>query len=173
MAAIAALARRYGFKIIEDASHAVGARYRDSVTGDCRWSDITVFSFHPVKIVTSAEGGMALTQDALLAGLPLVRPWRDPQAESAWHLYVVQVAASERRRVFDALRAAGIGVNVHYIPIHTQPDYRRLGFAPGDFPVAEDRSARLLRLSSQIPDESGWGGLRDCAGTTGQMTNDQ
>ncbi len=219
LTAIHALARRYGFRVIEDASHAVGARYRDSVTGDCRYSDITVFSFHPVKIVTSAEGGMALTQDAelaerlrrlrshgisrdpramnaephgpwyyeqrelgfnyritdlqaalgasqmarldaflarrrelaerydaRLAGLPLGRPWRDPQAESAWHLYVVQVAAAERRRVFDALRAAGVGVNVHYIPIHTQPDYRRLGFAPGDFPAAEAYYARALSL---------------------------
>jgi len=67
MAAIHALSVQYGFKIIEDASHAIGARYKHEPVGNCRYSDITVFSFHPVKIITTAEGGMAVTNDAALA----------------------------------------------------------------------------------------------------------
>ena len=61
------LGQQYGFKIIEDASHAIGGRYKDEPVGNCRYSDITVFSFHPVKIVTTAEGGMALTNNPALA----------------------------------------------------------------------------------------------------------
>lgn len=218
MVAIRALADRYGFRIIEDASHAIGARYLGEPIGAGRHADITVFSFHPVKIITTGEGGMALCNDAslaarmaslrshgirrdeamqaehgpwyyeqtelgynyrltdiqaalglaqlerldeyvaarcrladrydrLLAGLPLKTPWRDPQAESAWHLYVVRLdAAGQRRTVFDHLRGAGIGVNVHYIPVHLQPDYRRLGFAPGHCPVGEDYYRRAITL---------------------------
>ncbi len=220
MAAIGALARRYGFRVVEDASHAVGARHDGATVGAGRHSDITVFSFHPVKIITTAEGGMALTRDAALAermrllrshgitrdpkrltvvdagawyyeqhelgfnyrmtdmqaalGLSqlarlddyverrhaiaqrydaalrdqaLQLPWRDPCDRSALHLYPVQVLAPRgRRAVFDAMRAAGIGVNVHYIPVHLQPDYRRLGHAAGDFPQAEAYYARALSL---------------------------
>lgn len=213
MARIAELASRYGFAVIEDASHAIGATYRDSRTGDCAYSDITVFSLHPVKIVTTGEGGLATTNDealaakmallrthgitrdpalmdgeseggwyyqqlelgfnyrmtdmqaalgtsqmrrideflrrrreiaakydAELAGLPLILPGQHPEAVSAWHLYVVQVrpdAPVSRSEAYDALRAADIGVNVHYIPVHLQPYYRALGFEPGDFPAAE------------------------------------
>ena len=214
MAAIAALAEQYGFKVIEDASHAVGGRYRDQPVGNCAYSDITVFSFHPVKIITSAEGGVALTNDAglqrkmdrlrshgvtrnpddltnldagpwhyemlelglnyrmtdmqaalglsqmqrldelvarrqvladrydvLLADLPVLRPGRAAGAYSAWHLYCIQIDERQtnhsRRQVFETLRADGIGVNVHYIPVHTQPYYRAQGFNPGDFPVSE------------------------------------
>lgn len=221
MAAIASLARRYGFRVIEDASHAIGGRYRDAYVGDCRYSDITIFSFHPVKIVTTAEGGMALTNDpalaerlallrshgitrdpahmeggsdgdwyyqqvalgynyrmtelqaalgvsqmtrldpyvarrhaiaerydALLADLPVVTPVRTADAYSAFHLYVVRVAGSApaRRLVFDRLRADGIGVNVHYIPVHTQPFYRALGFSTGDYPQAERYYAEAISL---------------------------
>ena len=199
MAAIAALARSYGVRVIEDASHAIGASYADgSPVGNCRYSDVTVFSFHPVKIMTTGEGGAATTADAQLARsmqllrshgmtrdetemsalspspwyyeqvslgfnyrmtelqaalgvsqlpqvpgwirrrhelaavydeqlarLPLVLPTRSPG--SALHLYVVQIDAARtqlgRREVFDAMRSAGIGVNVHYIPVHTQPCY--------------------------------------------------
>lgn len=232
MAAIAELAARYGFRVIEDASHAVGARYKDSIVGDCRHSDITVFSFHPVKIVTTGEGGMALTNrpelhaamarlrshgitrdpaamegesegawyyqqvdlgynyrltdiqaalgssqmarlDAfvarraalaeryreLLAGLPLQLPCEASDSRSAWHLFVVRLDTEKigksRREVFDALRAAGIGVNVHYIPVHTQPHYRRLGFRPGDFPEAEAyyREAISLPLYPTLSEE--------------------
>ena len=221
MAEIRELSRQYGFYVIEDASHAVGAKYRDSSIGDCRFSDITVLSFHPVKIITSAEGGMALTNDAawahrlelfrshgmerdparftdapegpwvyemqclglnyrltdvhaalglsqatrlevmvarrialaarydaLLAGMPVVRPAQFPDRRSAWHLYAVELAAATppRAQVFSAMRGAGIGVAVHYIPVHLQPYYRALGFKPGDFPVAEAYYARTITL---------------------------
>ena len=223
MAAIGALGKRYGFRIVEDASHAVGGRYRGVPVGSCAFSDITVFSFHPVKIVTTGEGGAALTNDAalaqrlerlrshgmtrdaalmdaapdgpwyyqqvelgynyritdiqaalgcsqlariddyvqrrhrlaarydaLLADLPLIVPARADDAHSALHLYPVQVDATRcrhgRREVFDALRQAGIGVNVHYIPVHTQPYYRRMGFRPGDFPRAEAYYAQAISL---------------------------
>ena len=214
MEAIGALARRFGFKVIEDASHAVGARYRSEPVGNCRHSDITVFSFHPVKIITSGEGGAALTQDAALAermsllrshgitrdparmskqpdgpwyyeqialgfnyrmtdiqaslgasqmhrvdeyvrqrhvlarrydaqfdGLPLERQQKHPDAHSALHLYVVRLRLGMIRynhtQVFERLRAAGIGVNLHYIPVHMQPYYARMGFSAGQFPHAE------------------------------------
>lgn len=223
MAAIAELSRIYGFRIVEDASHAIGARYMGAPVGNCAFSDITVFSFHPVKIITTGEGGMALTNDthlaqrmaslrthgitrdpslltqephgswyyeqlelgfnyrmtdiqaalglsqldrldayvdrrhdladrydALLADLPLTLPWRDPESRSAFHLYVIRLASSqpanERRRVFKALRACGIGVNVHYIPVHLQPYYRALGFRAGDFPAAEDYYSEAISL---------------------------
>lgn len=217
MATIHALAQRYGFRIIEDASHAIGARYKDTVTGDCTYSDITVFSFHPVKIITTAEGGLATTRspdlarrmqmlrshgitrepaeltqpdaglwryeqqtlgfnyrlteiqaalgtsqlkhldewitrrhqladryDAALADLPIKRPARVPNALSALHLYCIQV--DNRRRIFDSLRAAGIGVNVHYSPVHLQPYYQQLGFRAGQFPVSEAYYARAVSL---------------------------
>jgi UDP-4-amino-4,6-dideoxy-N-acetyl-beta-L-altrosamine transaminase len=220
MRAIHALAQRHGFRVIEDASHAVGGRYEGEPIGSCRYSDVCVFSFHPVKIITSGEGGMALTQhreladrmarlrhhgmtrdpdlmgdhndgawfyqqidlgfnfrmtdiqaalgssqlkrvdeyvarrrdlalryDDLLADLPLVRPWQAPDRVSGWHLYVVQVPRDcDRRRVFDDLRSAGIGVNVHYIPVHTQPYYQRLGHGPVACPEAEAYYRRALSL---------------------------
>ena len=222
MAAIHALAVRYGFRIIEDASHAIGARYEDTRIGDCRYSDIVVFSFHPVKIITSAEGGMALTRDRalarhmarlrshgmtrephemtgpshgpwyyeqvelgynyrltdmqaalglsqlsrldewvrrrheladrydrLLGELPLDLPVRRSDRYTGLHLYVVRVrdnAPMDRGALFSYLREAGVGVNVHYIPIHLQPDYRRFGFAPGDFPVSEAYYRQAITL---------------------------
>jgi UDP-4-amino-4,6-dideoxy-N-acetyl-beta-L-altrosamine transaminase len=222
MAGIGELARRYGFRLIEDASHAIGATWEGARVGACAHSDITVFSFHPVKIITTGEGGMALTRDAdvarsldklrthgisrrpeemhadggpwyyeqlllgfnyrltdiqaalgssqfsrlevyierrrelarrydqLLRELPLILPQQDPRGQSAWHLYVVQLAATQtmgaRRVFFDAMRQAGIGVNVHYIPVHLQPHYRSKGFAPGDFPEAERYYERAVSL---------------------------
>ncbi len=217
-----ALADRYGFRILEDASHATGARYLGRPVGS-QWADLTVFSFHAVKIVTTAEGGIVATQDAELAGrLRLLRshgmtrdpaemdapaegPWVYQQVElgfnyrltdlqatlghsqlarleamhaaraahaerydrllhalplrlparltdrvSALHLYAVEIDGERthatRAEVFGALRAAQIGVNVHYIPIHTQPYYCRLGFKPGDFPTAERYYAGALSL---------------------------
>lgn len=220
---IRALADRYGFRIIEDASHAVGGCYRNEPVGSGRYSDITVFSFHPVKIITTAEGGMALANDpdlgerlrrlrthgitreqarmcnpstdawyyeqnelgfnyrmtdlqaALglsqqarieefvarrreiaaaytqrLADLPLVLPFQHPEAQSAWHLYVIQLdplrSRMDRRALFARLREAGIGVNVHYIPVHTQPYYARLGFRAGQYPQAERYYSNALSL---------------------------
>lgn len=219
MREIAELARRHGIRLIEDASHAIGATYDGRPVGCCEYSDITVFSFHPVKIITAGEGGMALTGDpeiaARLARLRSHGITRDPvsmstcsegnwyyqqielgfnyrmtdiqaalglsqlskldlfverrtllaerytkhlsylpltltaQAEgSAWHLYVVQLPgpADCRKRVFEQMRAAGIGVNVHYIPVHLQPYYRTLGFNEGDFPNVEAYYRRTLTL---------------------------
>lgn len=217
---IADLCRRYGVRIIDDASHALGATYRERPVGCGDWADITVFSFHPVKILTSAEGGMALTNDPAIAArlemlrnhgvvrsperlefpaegawyyeqqalgfnyrmsdvhaalgcsqmqrlpaflqrrralarrydellreFPVQRPWQDAAAQSSFHLYPILLADSrERRAVFDAMRADDIGVQVHYIPVHLQPDYRRLGFASGDFPTAEAYYQRTLTL---------------------------
>lgn len=221
--AIWKLAQEYGFRVLEDASHAVGARHCGEPVGSCRWSDITVFSFHPVKIITTAEGGMAMTNndeiarrmimlrshgitrdaqlmtkkpdggwyyeqqmlgfnyrmtdiqaalgysqlanletwitrrheladnyDASLAKLPLILPQRDPNSRSALHLYVVQLdpkhTTIDRKTLYERMHAAGIGVNVHYIPVHTQPDYQSLGFAPGDFPQSETYYSRCLSL---------------------------
>ncbi|HXG28423.1 MAG TPA: UDP-4-amino-4,6-dideoxy-N-acetyl-beta-L-altrosamine transaminase [Nevskiales bacterium] len=220
MRAIKHLADRYNFRVIEDASHAVGACYLGSTVGNCRFSDVTVFSFHPVKILTTGEGGMVLTRDAelyqrlkqlrshgvvrdsatlkradqgawyyeqhslgynfritdiqcalgssqlrrlqkmlarrrelakrydyMLTGLPLQTPWQSVDSTSAWHLYVVKMAPGiNRRRIFDGMRSAGIGVNVHYIPVHTQPYYQSLGFKYGDFPEAEAYYAQAISL---------------------------
>ena len=223
MLAIHALAQRYGFKIIEDASHAIGGKYQGGFIGNCRYSDITVFSFHPVKIITTAEGGMALTNDAelaarmellrshgitrdpaqmthesdgpwyyqqidlgfnyrmtelqaalgvtqmerldqyvarrhqlarryddLLAGLPVTTPWQHPDSYSGLHLYVIRLQLGKitktHSQVFEALRERGIGVNLHYIPVHTQPYYQRMGFGVGDFPEAERYYAEAISL---------------------------
>ncbi|MDY6841894.1 MAG: UDP-4-amino-4,6-dideoxy-N-acetyl-beta-L-altrosamine transaminase, partial [Pseudomonadota bacterium] len=209
MEAIHKLSRQYGFCIIEDASHAIGGKYQGEFIGNGRYSDITVFSFHPVKIVTTAEGGMALTNsdalasrmnllrshgvtrdqnlmthepdgpwyyqqvdlgfnyrmtelqaalgisqmdrldafvarrhelaqryDQLLADLPVTMPWQHPDSYSGLHLYVIRLQpdsiSKSHRQVFESLRAQGIGVNLHYIPVHTQPYYQAMGFAADD-----------------------------------------
>jgi len=222
MRAIRVLADRFGFRVIEDASHAIGASDGVVPVGRGRTADITVLSFHPVKIVTTAEGGAALTDhadlaralersrthgitrdpaqmrgesegpwyyqqvglglnyrmtdlqgalgcsqmrrlhefvrvrtelaeryDRLLAELPVVPAPRRAGALSAWHLYVVQLDGAlepRRREVFERMRAAGIGVNVHYIPVHLQPYYRDLGFREGDFPNSERYYRRAITL---------------------------
>jgi UDP-4-amino-4,6-dideoxy-N-acetyl-beta-L-altrosamine transaminase len=216
------LADRYGFRVIEDASHAIGAVDRERRIGSGSLADITVFSFHPVKIITTGEGGAAMTDDPelasrmrryrthgitrepsqmrsgsegawyyeqldlglnyrmtdlqaalgqsqlqkldafvrrraeladrydmLLADLALTKAPRVPGKLSSWHLYVVQLEASgplHRREVFEAMRRAGIGVNVHYIPVHLQPYYQGLGFVVGDFPNAERYYQRAITL---------------------------
>ncbi|MCG3189256.1 MAG: UDP-4-amino-4-deoxy-L-arabinose--oxoglutarate aminotransferase [Burkholderiaceae bacterium] len=216
------LADKYGFALLEDASHATGASYQGQPVGSGH-AHATVFSFHAVKIVTTAEGGIVTTRDAALAkrlrllrshgmtreprdllgeadgpwvyeqqllgynyrltdlqaalgwsqlrrldalhkarvaladrydlllrDLPLLLPARLPDRVSAWHLYVVEVdgarTACRRATLFDALRRAQIGANVHYIPIHTQPYYTSLGFKRGDFPAAERYYARAITL---------------------------
>lgn len=222
MAEIAALAQAHGARIIEDAAHAIGARYGDHAVGACTHSDAVIFSFHPVKIITSAEGGAATTNnaeialamaklrshgqtraadelirkdqgawyyeqhvlglnyrmtelqaalgasqisridaliqrrvaiadryDAMLADLDVICPVRAPGRASAWHLYVIKLPsgdAARRRRVFERMRAAGIGVQVHYIPVHLQPYYMDRGFKVGDYPVAESTYDRVISL---------------------------
>jgi UDP-4-amino-4,6-dideoxy-N-acetyl-beta-L-altrosamine transaminase len=222
LAEISQLGRRYGFRILEDASHAIGATYQVSTIGDCRYGDIAVFSFHPVKIITTGEGGVALTNDAelahrmamfrshgitrdparlerkgggayyyeqqmlgynyrmieleaalglsqltrldefvdrrnqiarrydsLLSGMPIVTPVVKQDRLSSFHLYVVRLPRRDplrHRKVFDAMRSAGVGVNVHYMPVHLQPDFRRLGFRPGMFEESESYGETALSL---------------------------
>lgn len=223
METIGRLARQHGFAVMQDASHALGARYQGRPTGDCRFSDLTVFSFHPVKIITTGEGGLittnrtdlhdqlirlrshGITRDPrfmssaphgpwhyeqvelgfnyritdiqaalgvsqmekvdrfvarrrelarrygkLLKDLPLTLPWQHPDTESSWHLYVIRLKRDRvrmsHREVFEALRAAGIGVQLHYMPVPLQPYYRALGFKAGDFPEAERHHGEAISL---------------------------
>lgn len=219
MKSIAELTSPYNIKIIEDAAHALGARDADGhKVGKCAYSSLSVLSFHPVKSITSAEGGMVLTNNAdlasrlrrlathgitrdvssfdtehvdepwfyaqlelgfnyrlsdihaalgrsqltqldnfvtarvalakryneLLAELPITLPIMDES--SSWHLYTIELQTHDRKKVFNALRAGGVGVNVHYIPIHYHPYYRSLGFEPGMFPNAEKYYASAITL---------------------------
>jgi UDP-4-amino-4,6-dideoxy-N-acetyl-beta-L-altrosamine transaminase len=232
MEAIHELGQQYGFRIIEDASHAIGGKYQGEFIGSGRHSDITVFSFHPVKIVTTAEGGMALTNsdelasrmnmlrshgvtrdqnlmthepdgpwyyqqvdlgfnyrmtelqaalgvsqmdrldafvarrhelakryDQLLENLPVTTPWQHPDSYSGLHLYVIRLQlggiSKSHRQVFESLRDKGIGVNLHYIPVHTQPYYQTMGFAAEDFPQAMGyyREAISLPMFQGLTDE--------------------
>lgn len=223
MKAIHALSRQYGFRIIEDASHAIGGRYKGEPIGNGRYSDITVFSFHPVKIITTGEGGMALTNDPelanrmarlrshgitrdaaemthapdgpwyyqqielgfnyrltdlqaalglsqmqrldefvakrhvlaeryneLLKNLPVTTPWQHVDSYSGLHLYVIRLHTdaikASHREIFERLRVAGIGVNLHYIPVYRQPYYERQGFNPSDFPEAERYYTEAISL---------------------------
>ena len=223
MERMATLSEKYGFTVIEDASHAIGGRYRDAPIGSCAFSALTVFSFHPVKIITTGEGGMVLTNDPALheklirlhshgitrdparmvgeshgpwhyqqielgfnyrmtdiqaalgtsqlgrvhefvsrrhhlAGrydealrdLPVITPWQHGDAYSSFHLYVIRLKLARigksHREVFEALRAAGILVNLHYMPVHTQPYYREMGFKTGDFPEAEKYYREAISL---------------------------
>ena len=220
---IHALAQQYHFKIIEDASHAIGGQYLNQPIGQCRFSDITVFSFHPVKIITSGEGGMAVTNNKqyadkmvqlrqhgitrdpsemtkepdgpwyyeqtgvgfnyrlsdihaalglsqlqridqyistrqalasryneLLADLPILLPLQQADCYSAFHLYIIrldpQKNTASHLEVFESLTAQGIGVGLHYIPIHLQPFYQRMGFTEGDFPKAESYYQQAITL---------------------------
>ena len=200
------LSQKYGFKILEDASHAVGAKYFDEKIGSCKYSDITVFSFHPVKIITTAEGGAALTNNAQLneklklyrnhgitrnkkflknkkfpkwyyehiglgfnyrlneiqsilgivqlsklsqwiqkrqkifskystnlSNLPIILPKKFKKFISSNHLYVIQTqerSGNERNKLYNFLRKNKVEPNVHYIPIHTHPFYKKLGLNP-------------------------------------------
>ena len=194
-----------------------------SLIGNCSYSNITIFSFHPVKIITTAEGGMALTNDAtlsrrmqllrshgitrdegemthasdgpwyyqqidlgynyrmtdmqaalglsqmqrldqfvtrrhaianryeqLLANLPVITPWQHADSYSGLHLYVIRLKLDEigstHRQVFEALRAADVGVNLHYIPVHLQPYYQNLGFKAGHCPEGERYYAEAISL---------------------------
>ena len=221
MTRIMEMARHHGLIVVEDACHALGAEFDGRRVGSI--ADMTVFSFHPVKHITTGEGGMVATNnpqfaetlrrfrnhgissdarqrqsagqwqyemvllgfnyrlsdivcalgiqqlkrlDANLARrreiaaqytaafseidgviAPTVRTGANP----AWHLYPIRLdlekLTADRAQIFRALRAENIGVNVHYIPVHTHPYYReRFGFRGGEFPVAEDAYARLISL---------------------------
>lgn len=223
MKKIYSLSQEYGFKIIEDASHAIGGSYLERPIGSCMYSDIAVFSFHPVKIITTAEGGLATTNsevlaekmmilrshgitrnehlmtkfpegewyyqqvdlglnyrmnelqaalgvsqmkriddfvakrhslkeryDSFLSDLPIILPYQDKDNYSSLHLYPIQIELKKvsinRSEIFLALRKSGIGVNVHYIPIHTQPYYLKLGFSEGDFPNSEAYYSRAISI---------------------------
>lgn len=224
MERIAQLSKEFGFRIIEDASHASGGSYKGNKIGSCTHSDLTVFSFHPVKIVTTAEGGMVLTNneelhrklsilrthgitrnDSLMEGsshgpwyyqqvdlgynyrmtdiqaalgisqmsridafvrrrreiaayydqrlksIPIILPRQHSDTFSPYHLYVIGLILNRIKKthlqVFSELRGNGIGVNLHYIPIHTQPYYKKMGFKTGDFPVAE----KYYRTAISLP----------------------
>jgi len=231
MQAISRLAKQYGFYIIEDACHAIGGKYQNKLIGCC-YSDITVFSFHPVKIITTAEGGMAVTNQSLLAekiqllrshgitrdadkmshepdgpwyyqqidlgfnyrltelqaalglrqlgrivvfverrhqiaqqyqtllsSLPLDMQYQSEECYSAWHIFVIRVHLTAEKKshkqIFAALRQLGVGVNVHYIPVHLQPYYQQMGFRKGDFPEAESYydTAITLPIFPDLTDE--------------------
>ena len=223
MEVIHELSQKYGFRIIEDASHAIGGRYKNAPIGNGRYSDITVFSFHPVKIITTGEGGMALTNDpdlanhmarlrshgitraaaemthlpdgpwyyqqlelgfnyritemqaalglsqmkrldefvagrheiaarydVLLKNCDVTKPWRHVDSYSGLHLYVIRLqpnsSIGRHREVFERMRSAGIGVNLHYIPVYRQPYYERLGFSPFNFPESERYYSEAITL---------------------------
>lgn len=208
------LSNKYNFKIIEDASHCIGAKYKGKNVGSCLYSDIAVFSFHPVKIITTGEGGVATTNDEgiakklnilrthgvtknhnemvsvshgqwyfeqidlgynyrmtdlhaalglnqlkrlksfvskrnkiakkydfLLKDLPLRTPKCFKDSYSSFHLYIIRINLDDlnisKNIIFNYLREKGIGVNVHYIPIHYHPFYQNLNFKKGDFPQTE------------------------------------
>lgn len=221
--AIWQLAQEFGFRVLEDACHSLGASRSGEPVGSCRWSHVTTFSFHPIKAITAGEGGMALTNDdevagrmamlrshgttrdlgkmkrppagawcyeqqvlgfnyrmtdiaaalgnsqlgrlrsflerrrvlaarydSALKGLPLQLPFIQPENQSAWHLYVVRLmpdtAPEAHRAVFDELRRRGVGVNLHYMPVHLQPYYRDLGFSEGQCPEAEAHGRTAITL---------------------------
>lgn len=226
------LSKQYGFTVIEDASHAIGADYKDTKVGCCKYSDMTVFSFHPVKIITTGEGGMVLTNNEelykkltlyrshritrdenlmtkeadgpwyyqqiglgfnyrmtelqaalglsqlakvdkfvarrrrlaeryneLLKDLPLKLPYQNPDTDSSWHLYIVSVDFNKikktKKQIFAEMKAKGVCLNLHYIPVHTQPYFQNLGFKNGDFPVSEKyyEEAFTLPLYYSLTDE--------------------
>jgi UDP-4-amino-4,6-dideoxy-N-acetyl-beta-L-altrosamine transaminase len=217
------LSQEYGFKIIEDASHSIGGEYKGQPVGNCKYSDITIFSFHPVKIITTGEGGMALTNSATLAkkmlllrshgvtrdqelianenegpwfyqqielgynyrmtdiqaalgisqmkrlnefinnrhkikqrydkklsNMPVVIPYQSENSYSALHLYPIQIRCNSLKKtheqIFKEMRENNIGVNLHYIPVHTQPYYQNMGFKKGDYPNAEHYYSRAMSL---------------------------
>ena len=213
------LTQMYSIVLIEDAAHGLGGSYQQSKIGSCVYSDMAVLSFHPVKSITSAEGGAVLTNqnhfhekltlfakhgvtkdplqyrgeshgpwyyqqlelgynyrlsdlhaalglsqlkkldvfiqkrselakvyDETLADLPLKLPVVEPHFKSAWHLYMVELTQHDRQNIYQLLHKKGIGVNVHYIPIHLQPFYQKVGFKQGDFPVSEHFYQHALTL---------------------------
>lgn len=222
MEKICELSKEYKFDIIEDASHAIGGEYKGSKVGGCNYSAITVFSFHPVKIITTGEGGIAMTNDKILEErMRLIRshgitkerdkfeqvslgPWYYEQQTLGYNYRMSDLAAGlglsqlarldriiternkqyskytnelkdmpidllkipddtissvhigvillkdadkeQHKQVFEGLRTAGIGVQLHYSPVHLQPYYKALGFKEGQFQNAEKYSNTALSL---------------------------
>ena len=217
------LSKEYGFTVLEDASHALGADYIGNKVGSCQFSDMAVFSFHPVKIITTGEGGMVLTNnhelykklkllrshgitrnenemthksdgswyyqqidlglnyrmtdiqaalglsqmdrldefvkhrrylatryDELLKDLPLTTPYVSSDTVSSWHIYIVRVdfnrVKKTKQKIFDAMKKKGVALNLHYIPVHTQPYYVRLGTKANDCPEAMRYYAEAFTL---------------------------
>lgn len=218
------LSIKYGFKIIEDASHAIGGKYNNEKIGNCKYSEVTVFSFHPVKIITSCEGGMAMTNDIqikqklenfrthgitrdqemmtqdshgswyyeqielgynyrisdihaalgvsqlnrldsyvnkrhkianryneLLKGTQIIHhQQQNANTYTSYHLYIITVDCSainiSHKEIFEGLRSKGIGVNIHYIPVHLQPYYKDLGFQKGSFVESENYYSKAISL---------------------------
>ena len=232
MEKIYALSQKYGFSVLEDASHALGATYKDTRVGSCKYSDMTVFSFQPVKIITTGEGGMILTNnqelyeklvlyrshgitrdaskmtkesdgpwyyqqielgynyrmtdiqaalgysqmerldafvarrrqlakwyDELLVDLPIRRPKQSEDTNSSWHIYVVRLdktrVKKSKAEIFKEMEKRGVTLNLHYIPVHLQPYYQKLGFRQGDFSVSERyyEEAFTLPLYYELTDE--------------------
>lgn len=218
MVAISALLSPYSITLIEDAAHGLGGSYQGHKIGSCHYSDIAVLSFHPVKSITTAEGGAVMTNNSefaanavlyakhgvtrdpsklteqhgpwyyqqhvlgfnyrlsdlqaalgltqlariddfiekrnilaqryrqMLVDLPLLLPANFEGCDSAWHLFMIELLGHDRSEVFDLLKAKGVGVNVHYIPIHLQPYYQQLGFSVGDYPNAENFYTHAITL---------------------------
>ena len=223
MRRIRELSETYGFTVLEDASHGVGADYLKTKVGSCTFSDMAVFSFHPVKIITTGEGGMVLTNDKtlyerlilyrshgitrdpakmtyeadgpwyyqqialgfnyrmtdmqaalgysqmtrldafvvrrrelaarydeLLKDMPLTTPYVLEGANPSWHLYIVRVDFSRltktKKQVFEEMKVQGVALNLHYIPVHTQPYYQALGYRSEDFPNAMTYYAEAFTL---------------------------
>ncbi len=232
MQAIYKLSQEYGFKIIEDAAHALGGEYQNQKIGYCQFSDISIFSLHPAKMITAGEGGLLLTNNKslidkatllrthgitrdssliqgekhgiwyyqqlelgynyritdiqaalglsqlqrldefvsrrrqiaerynqLLSALPLTIPQQNEACQSSWHLYVIRLQLNKlnknRKKIFDELRKNNIGVHVHYIPVHTQPFFKNMGFKEQDFPesIAYYQQAITLPMYVDLSDE--------------------
>lgn len=218
------LSKKYKFKIIEDASHSIGANFFKEPIGSCKWSNVTIFSFHPTKIITTSEGGMALTNDGNISKkmkmyatngitkdyssfkykknhkpwyyeqhfpgfnyrmsdvaaalgisqikklkkfieqrnklakiyneflkLPAVKSQKIPKGlKSSFHLYVIRVNSRKSKlshlEIFKKLRAKNIYVNLHYMPLHLNPYFKKLGFKKGQFPESEKYADEAISL---------------------------
>jgi UDP-4-amino-4,6-dideoxy-N-acetyl-beta-L-altrosamine transaminase len=223
MEAIHNLSKKYGFKIIEDGSHAIGGSYKGMKIGNCKFSDAVVFSFHPVKIITTGEGGVVLTNDdqvknklaqlrshgiireakcmehqpmgswyyemqslgynyrmsdlqaalglsqisrlddfvnernrlaeeydSMITHPEITKPVVSKNCKSAYHLYVIRLSGKTTQMtqaiVFDRMKASGIGVNLHYIPIYRHPYYSQFKFNPREFPQAEKYYSEAITI---------------------------